>query len=187
MELHTNYRKLFQLESGKLLWTFLTWMMTKSISYEDSLAHFRASELLQLLSSLFCAIFPIVSTCHPMTLLGAKSYLGLPPPHCAHGFTRLQMSGSLTIARRVGSATLAPRRRHSGGGSTLQANQSWLGITLSPDKNCIETNVAATSRGVWYSVPAPSEWLHSFSLATFTFSCFYPLKKLPMIIAQCFL
>ena len=161
--------------------------MTKSISYEDSLAHFRASELLQLLSSLFCAIFPIVSTCHPMTLLGAKSYLGLPPPHCAHGFTRLQMSGSLTIARRVGSATLAPRRRHSGGGSTLQANQSWLGITLSPDKNCIETNVAATGRGVWYSVPALSEWLHSFSLATFTFSCFYPLKKLPMKIPQWFL
>ena len=28
----------------------------------------------------FCAIFPIVSTCHPMTLVGAKSYLGLPPP-----------------------------------------------------------------------------------------------------------
>ena len=135
--------------------------MTKSISYEDSLAHFRASELLQLLSSLFCAIFPIVSTCHPMTLLGAKSYLGLPPPHCAHGFTRLQMSGSLTIARRVGSgdtsATAATRR--DGGGSTLQANQSWLGITLSPDKNCIETNVAATSWGVWYSVP--NEWLLS--------------------------
>ena len=55
----------------------------------------------------FCAIFPIVSTCHPMTLLGAKSYLGLPPPRCAHGFTRLQMSGSLTIARRVGSDTSA--------------------------------------------------------------------------------
>ena len=65
------------------------------------------SELQQLLSSLFCAIFPIVSTCHPMTLLGAKSYLGLPPPHCAHGFTRLQMSSSLTIARRVGSDTSA--------------------------------------------------------------------------------
>ena len=32
VELHTNYRKVFQLESGKLLWTFLTWMMTKSIS-----------------------------------------------------------------------------------------------------------------------------------------------------------
>ena len=32
VELHTNYRKVFQLASGKLLWTFLTWMMTKSIS-----------------------------------------------------------------------------------------------------------------------------------------------------------
>ena len=59
----------------------------------------------------FCAIFPIVSTCHPMTLLGAKSYLGLPPPRCAHGFTRLQMSSSLTIARRVGSDTSATATR----------------------------------------------------------------------------
>ena len=109
VELHTNYRKVFQLESGKLLWTFLTWMMTKSISYEDSLAHFIGC--CSYSAPFFCAIFPIVSTCHPMTLLGAKSYLGLPPPRCAHGFTRLQMSSSLTIARRVGSDTSATATR----------------------------------------------------------------------------
>ena len=64
----------------------------------------------------FCAIFPIVSTCHPMTLLGAKSYLGLPPPHCAYGFTRLQMSSSLNYSA-------AHRKRHycHGGDATAAA------------------------------------------------------------------